>query len=107
MDDETLFSRHCSFADVARLQAALELFAPGSALSYTIDDRGVRLTRVLIPVNGGHDVCLTRKTMHGEWEPTYQKDGKDLCKMRMVGVDYTNLIEAIRGAFATKNMLWV
>ena len=34
-------------------------------------------------------------------------DDETLFSRHLVGVDYTNLIEAIRGAFATKNMLWV
>lgn len=105
MDSKALFNKPCSFSDVARLQSALDLFAPGSHLSYTVDERGVQITRVLIPANDGYDICLTWEG--GQWKPTYQKGGKDLCTMRMAGTNYLYLIEAIRGALSVKNMFWV
>lgn len=98
MDNNALFNSPCSFADVARLQAALDLFAPGSLLTYSGGTKGVQIRHVLVPIDGRHDVHII--WAQSRWAPMYYRDGKPQCKMR----EHAYLLDAIRGAFTIKDI---
>lgn len=90
-------------ADLNNLKLELKALGvdPENLYYNTLPNNEFLVKGVVIPLGGEKNICLTFSG--GVWFPSLRQAYKEIGTLSMRGFDYSNLIEAIKGAVSAKS----
>jgi hypothetical protein len=99
------YSAPISIEDLNDLKLELKNLGvdPENLYYNTLPNNEFLVKGVVIPLGGENNICLTFSG--GVWFPSLRQVYKEIRTLSMHGFDYTDLIEAVKGAVSAKSAL--